>query len=261
MNALAHSPTSTSVSSEISLSPQLHDLLNATPSSADAIEAIARSPVLVSEAARALPALREAATTPAEYEGVKRVIGRRFALFPQPERSDGEWKEFWADYVDVLGHLPEGAVEAAMAAWVRLPDAEFLPKPGKLLDLARTTPNRAVRAYERARAAMDYRPPKPAHPADNDPNHIDPKVRGIIRTAVQPSPEKTQAQKDQVLRMCQRFLAQDDERRAAATARAKGSSPIPDTAGAPDDRGLTPQMRDLLAKQRPTPKPFEGSYE
>lgn len=257
MNALAPQPTSSTAISEISLSPHLFSLLIEEAGSADAIEAIARSAVLVSEAARALPALQRAATEPAGYEGVKRVVGRRFALFRQPERSEGEWAEFWADYVDTVGHLPEGVIEAAMAAWVRQPDAEWLPKPGKLLELAKTTPNRMIRAYERAKAAMDFKVTSSS--ARLTPGQVAEMIRPIGQSA--PRVEPTQAEKDHVRRMCRQFIAQDDERRAAAAAKAKGSAPIPDTTGPADEKGLTPQMRQLLAKQRQTPKPFEGPYE
>jgi hypothetical protein len=231
------------------LTPRLFDLLNVEPSSADAIEAIAANLVLVSEVAKALPDLQRAATEPARADGVMAVIGRRFALFPQPKRSKAEWSEFWADYVDTLGHLPEGAIEAAMAAWVRQPDAEFLPKPGRLLELSRTTPNRAVRALERAKGALEFKAPRKVE----SPYSITPPAMG-------PRPEPSQDDKDIVRRMCRQFTAQDDERRAATASRARGGD-LPNTAGPADEKGLTPQMRQLLAKQRPTPKPFEGSYE
>lgn len=219
------------------------------PSSGDAIAAIAGNLVLLSEVAKALPELHRAATEPAREEGVISVVGRRFALFPQPKRSKAEWSEFWADYVDTLGHLPEGAIEAAMAAWVRLPDAEFLPKPGKLLELSKTTPNRAVRALERAKGALEYKAPRKTE----SPYVVAPPVTA-------PRPEPTQAEKDRVRAMARAFQAQDDERRAATASRARGGD-LPSTAGPADERGLTSQMREFLAKQRQTPKPFEGPYE
>ncbi|PIB91279.1 hypothetical protein CSW62_06635 [Caulobacter sp. FWC2] len=201
--------------------------------------------MLLTEAARALPALKARATDPAGYHGVKRVIGRRFALFPQPERSDGEWAEFWADYTDVLGDLTEGAVEAAMAAWVRRPDAEFLPKPGKLLELARTTPNRAVRSYERAKAAMDYKPPRRPHPADSDPNYIDPSIRPLLQTSTG-RVEPTAEDKARVRAQLAHYLAKDDERRT----RSKSvQAPRPDVSGRVDESGITPQLRSLLERQ------------
>lgn len=204
--------------------------------------------MMLTEAAKALPQLRHAATEPAGLPGVKRVLGRRFALFPQPERSDGEWSEWWADYVDAIGHLPEGAIEAAMSAWVRSPDAEFMPKPGKLLDLARTTPNRSIKAYERAKAAMDYRPPRPPHPADADPNYIDPEVRGVLSPTLKPRVEPTQAEKDRVRAMCRQFIAQDDERKAKEAASRRGN--LPDTAGPATETGITDAMKAKIAKDR-----------
>lgn len=245
MNALTPHPQSSPPSSEISLSPQLSSLLEGNGSSDEAVAAIATNPVLLTEAARALPDLKAKATEPAEYAGVRRVIGRRFALFPQPERSDGEWAEFWADYTDVLGDLPEGAVEAAMAAWVRRPDAEFLPKPGKLLELARTTPNRAVRSYERAKAAMDYKPPRRPHPADSDPKYIDPAIRPLLQTQggrVEPTAEERARVRAQLAS----YLAKDDERRA----RSKSvQPPRPDVSGRVDESGITPELRALRERQ------------
>jgi len=108
--------------------------------------------------------LRARATQPAGEVGVREVIGRRFAMFPQPDRTDAEWASWWADHFDVLADLSVGALEAAMQAWVKLPDAEFLPKPGKLRELALTTPSRAVGAYQRAKAAMEYVPPRTYDP-------------------------------------------------------------------------------------------------
>lgn len=120
-----------------------------------AIDTIRKSPILRDEAAAAVPALRAAALTPATEAQIRAIIGQRFALFPQPERSDGEWAAWWAAYFDALADLTPFAVEAGMAAWVRSPDAEFLCKPGKLSELARTVPNdnRWARAHHRAVSA------------------------------------------------------------------------------------------------------------
>lgn len=245
MNAMTPLPQSSPPSSEISLSPQLSSLLEGNGSSDEVVAAIAANPILLTEAARALPALKAKATEPAGYAGVRRVIGRRFAVFPQPERSDGEWAEFWADYTDVLGDLTEGAVEAAMAAWVRLPDAEFLPKPGKLLDLARTTPNRAVRSYERAKAAMDYKPPRRPHPADADPGQIDPSIRPLLQTQ-SGRVEPTEEDKARVRAQLANYLAKDDERRT----RSKSvQPPRPDVSGRVDEGGITPELRALRQRQ------------
>jgi hypothetical protein len=115
------------------------------------------------EAAAALPVLRRYATAAAGEEGVKRVVGRRFGLYPQPERSDGLWAAWWADYIDTCSDVPESALEAGMQAWVKQLDAEFLPKPGALRALALKTPNRAARALSRVEAALGGSHPAITH--------------------------------------------------------------------------------------------------
>lgn len=119
---------------------------------------IVTSPGMLAEAREALPALKARAMAPASRETIMEAIARRFALFPQPHRSEEEWAAWWGAYFEALDGITAGAVEVAMAAWVKLPDSEFLPRPGKLRELASMTPNRDVRAYTRAKAAIDYRP-------------------------------------------------------------------------------------------------------
>lgn len=202
------------------LSPELTSLLNSWHNADEAIAEISNSPALFHEAQRALPALKDHATGRAGEAGVKAVIGRRFALFPQPARSDGEWAMWWADYYEVLATVPLCALEAGMAAYVKLIDSEFMPKPGRLLELSRMTPNRGVQAYERAAKA----------------------VTG--KEAERARPEPTETEKAQVKRMLAGFQAKVAER-TVATAR----PPLPSIAGKPDEGGLTPQMRDLMARR------------
>lgn len=120
---------------------------------------------MLAEAKMSLPMLRQQAAAAAGPEGVRRVIGARFALYPPPTLSPPEWAAWWASYFDVLADLPEPALEAAMSAYIRDPKAEFMPKPGKLRALALETPNMAVRAYDRARKAVEAsRPAAPMGP-------------------------------------------------------------------------------------------------
>lgn len=117
----------------------------------------------------ALPALRCAALRPATHDEIKATIFSRFATFPQPQRDEGETAAFWADYYDALSDCTAAAVEAAMAAHVRDPAAEFLPKPGKLAELARRTPHdgRWSKAYRRAKAAVTPTAPPKERSADD----------------------------------------------------------------------------------------------
>lgn len=138
------------------LSKPLTSWLLDEPTDAKAIDVIAKSDLLRSEAAIVMPALRAAALRPATEAEIRDIIGSRFATYPQPERDTGETAAFWADYFDALGGLTPAQIEAGMKAHVADPKSEFLPKPGRLADLARqgTSPGRWTRAYTRARAAV-----------------------------------------------------------------------------------------------------------
>jgi hypothetical protein len=160
-----------------------------------------------------MPQLREAVCAPAGQAGVTAIVGRRFALFPQPDRSDGEWAAWWADYHAALEDLPAEAIEA---------DVEFLPKPGKLRELARSSPTKSAGIYERARWLLA----PPCSPREPLPE----------------PPQPTQEQRDAVRRMakdCIAALTKPPEFRIPATPPAKT-----------DERGLTEAMRAHLA-QRP----------
>lgn len=220
------------------ISPGLKSLLSYEPSNARAVSEIARTPALRAEAERLLPALKAEAMNPAGEEGVYRVIASRRPLFPQPERTAAESAAWWAAYYDALAGLPEGAIETAMQAWVKLPDAEFMPKPGKLLELARMTPNRAVRAYDRARQAVEFSEPVARE-------SVGPAAMAEILAPIGRKPvEKTPAEKAAVKAAMRRFIEQDDARREreAVSRRVSGLEvQLP-----PVENGITPQMRALL---------------
>ena len=143
------------------LSPQLRRLLlDVAPNEAsDAVALIARTHALRTELVCRMPDLERAATAKAGEDGVMRVVGRRFATLGKPNLGDGEWDGWWSDYCDVLADLPESALESGMAAYVRDPASEFLPKPGRLRQLALETPNRAAKALSRACQVLAYRAP------------------------------------------------------------------------------------------------------
>lgn len=211
-------PRKTKTSPE--LSPLLTELLTSSLNADDAIAQIGNDPVLFREAQAALPALKDHATGKAGAAGVKAVIAKRFALFPQADRSDGEWTAWWADYIDALADQPLCALEAGMAAYVRLHDSEFMPKPGKLLELARMTPNRGAQAYTRALKAT----------TGDDP-------------AVE-RPEPSDAEKAQVRKMLAEFQV-----KVAVRTVESAKPPQPSIAGKPDAGGLTREMRELMARR------------
>lgn len=217
------------------LSPDLKSLLVEEDNQRWAIQAIIDSPDLKAEAEAALPVLKAAATQKAGQGGVRQVIGKRFALYPQPQRSEGEWAAWWADYFDVLADVHWHALEAGMATYVRDPGSEFMPKPGKLLELARTAPVRVVRAYERAREAVTYRPPPPP---------LDPALLAELHGQDFPQP-KAMADALEIKRMGEEAMR---DIRGAKTA--LPTVELPSIAGKADEGGLTPTMRALLARQR-----------
>jgi hypothetical protein len=119
---------------------------------------IATNPALRHELEMVYGRILREATDKAGDEGVKAVIGRRFVLYPQPQRSEGEWVAWWGEYYTLLSDLPLASLEAAMRAWTARPDSEFLPKPGKVRELALSTPTRALKRLQRADMVLTYRP-------------------------------------------------------------------------------------------------------
>lgn len=170
-----------------------------------------------------LPVLKAAATQKAGDEGVRDVIGRRFALYQQPQRSDGEWAAWWADYYDTLADVPWQALETAMAAWVADPKSEFLPKPGKLREMAMTTPFRAAKHFGRAQKALTAiaAPDRPA-----------------------PTPQQVEAVRRMAAEATRRMVA------ASLAGRERLKVTPANTAGKPDETGLTPAMKAVIERQR-----------
>jgi|GEM_PF-1264493 len=163
------------------LSTPLASWLLDEPTDAKAVAVIAESDLLRSEAAMMMPAMRHAALRPASEKEIRDIIGSRFGTFPQPQRDEGEAMAFWADYLDALAGLTPAQIEGGMKAWVSDPKAEFLPKPGKLADLARqsTQVGRWTRAYNRAQAAV-VASQKPEAPALAGPKHSPEEVRALV---------------------------------------------------------------------------------
>jgi len=211
----------------VPLSGPLSSWLLTERSDAVAVETIRRSPILVEEAKAAMPALRQAALAPASEAQIRAIIGQRFALFPQPERSDGEWAAWWAAYFEALADLTPFAVEAGMAAWVRSADAEFMCKPGKLRELATTVPsdNRWAKAHYRAQKATAeaVKPEEPARVAGPNPTREE--IADVMASF-----KMTMEAKDPLLKMRSKF------ERPSPCARV-------------DNTGVSPEMRALLQQR------------
>lgn len=154
-NALTTTPNSTPVrKTTLALSPQLTGLLDSERNPKAVAQEIANSPALLDEARCALPALIARASRKAGVEGVKQVVGSRFVTYPQPPRSEAEWVVWWADWIHVCEDVSLASLEAGMRAYVALPDSEFLPKPGRLRELAFTSPCRSAGRVYRAQLAI-----------------------------------------------------------------------------------------------------------
>ena len=227
MNALTVTPNSKTISTPLGpdLSGPLKSWLVAERSDSVAIETIRRSPVLPDEARQALPALRDAALTPATEAQIRQTIGTRFALFPQPKRDDGQWAAWWADYYDALRGLTPYAVEAGMAAWVRSPDAEFMAKPGKLRELAMTVPNENVWARAHMRATTATR---------TFPEEVQPEPKSADR----PTQEQMKA-----------LMADFHQKMAGKEIRDIRPKRRPSPQARVDETGISAEARALMARQ------------
>jgi hypothetical protein len=182
-----------------------------------AVSEIVNSPEILAEAKAVLPALKAVAEAKAGEAGVKAVIGKRLALYPQPQRSEAEWDAWWADYFDVLADVTLASLEAGMRAYVADPTSEFMPKPGKLRELAFLAPCRSLGRYYRAKRAVQTAEEPAALPAP----YADPAV---------------------VKEMLEEFRAKSAVGTPIVPAQ-------PSTAGKPDEGGLTAEMRALMARR------------
>lgn len=196
------------------------------PCDAKAIEVISQSPILQRQASEAyMPIVREA-RRPATEEQIRDIVGSRFALFPQPERTDEEWAVWWAEYIGALEDLTPAAIEAGMKAWVRSIDAEFMPKPGKLRELAKTAPvtSKWTRALDRISRATPKLEMKALPPPPVD----------------RPSREEMAAQMEE-------FLAIMKDKDPFAKARAKAARPTP-SARLMEGSAMSAEMAALLGR-------------
>lgn len=205
-------------------SPRLRQLLTGEPDNRTAIEAIATDPVALAEASAILAGLEREASAPAGPDGVVDVVGRRFAIYPQPERSGPEASAWWDDYIEVLAEVPKPVLEAAMVAWIRTA-AEFMPKPGQLYGLTSGAHGKEGLACLRVRAAMRWTPP------------ADTEATRAIATDPVISPE----QRAEIRAMASSFAKQLPE---------PPKPKVKPTYAQTDERGVSPEMRALLATQR-----------
>lgn len=105
---------------------------------------------MVDELRAALSGLYADASRGGGLNGIEAALRPWFATYPQPVRDTAEWAAFWQAYVIACGHHSEASLHAGMKAWAKLPDSEFLPKPGRLSELARTSPTAAFKLASHA---------------------------------------------------------------------------------------------------------------
>ncbi len=207
------------------LSPALLQLLDSDGDPDQAARSIAETLTMRQETRAVLPALKAVAEHKAGEEGVYAVVSRRFGTLGKPNLSEGEWANWWADYYDTCADLPLASLEAGMRAWVNNPEAQFIPRPGKLRELAEKSPSQTLRRYQRAKRALQI--------AD-----------GQAQKAPEIAPEGVHVdQPSAVRKMLAEYQAKFAERKPAPRA------PMPSTAGKPDEGGLTAEMRALLARR------------
>lgn len=176
-----------------------------------AVDEIVSNPVLHAEVKAALPAL-VAHAAPCGDETVVGIVGKLFAVFPQPDRSAAEWAAFWEAYTEDLADLPLEALEAAVRDYRRSGKAEFLPKPGPLRELAIKHAQPIRQAAYRAKRAAESLPRRPRVP--------DPRVAEML------------AEIASTLKPVENVRP-----------------PLPATHGKTGERATTPAMRAWLAKR------------
>ena len=210
------------------LSPALLQLLDSDGDPDAAVRSIAHTLAMREEARAALPALKAVAEHRAGEEGVFAVVSRRFASLGKPNLSEAEWRNWWADYYDACADLPLASLEAGMRAWVANPEAQFIPKAGKLRELAETAPSQTLLRYQRCKRAVMLADGGAPAPQIETPRIADASQAEAIR------------------RMRDECLA---ALKAKASPLYGRKREMPSTAGKPDERGLTAEMRAALARR------------
>lgn len=220
------------------LSTRLESYLDLDGPEDEIVAEIARDAGLLAEARRALPGLRNRARLPAGADAMRLLMAAYFQVYPQPKRTDAEWAAWWFPYEQILADPPESSLAAAMLAWSKKPDSQFMPSPGALLDLARHIATPEGRAYARARAAATL-----ADTATKDstgqPFRLTPPVLREMKT------EETKAW---ALQEAARLKAMAAERRRVISEAREDKLPPAHGALAPG-RHITPEMVALFERQ------------
>lgn len=173
----------------------------------------------------ALPGLLAEATRKADQKAIRQALGARFEIYPQPQRTDGQWALWWAPYFRVLSDLPADAIELAMRAWEADPKNQWMPKPGEIGELARQTATPALKRYSTASRALREADAPKAQPLGH---------------RVDPPALKTMTEKQRVMAMAADYRKYVEDRRP------KPHDLPPIHGELAEGMGITPGLRDLM---------------
>lgn len=220
MNALTPakpSPTPTGITSL--MSPPLWRLASSNLDASTEIQDIVADPQLHAEAKALAPRLAARASG-AGPAGVRAALAPLVLVYGVGEAA--KQPAFWDAY-DVLAGLPHEALDAGVKDYLAAPDSQFFPKPGPLKAMCDKHAEPIFKAAYRISRAASIEAPK----------------RRIVS--------------EQERAAVHRMAAEVAERLKDAGARAwpKRASPedLPSIAGKADETGITPQMRELMAKR------------
>lgn len=222
----------------LGVSTRLGSYLTQTAPEDEVVAALASDAGLLAECRMALPSLRNRARLPGGPDAVRRQMALYLQIYPQPERTDAEWAAWWFPYEQILADLPESSLAAAMLAWSKKPDAQFMPSPGALLDLARHIATPEGQAYARARAVATLADTVPKD-STGQPFRLTPPVMREMKT------EETKAW---ALQEAARLKAMAAERRRVISEAREDKLPRAHGALAPG-RHITPEMVVLFERQ------------
>lgn len=210
----------------------------------------------VEELRAAVPELFREAAKPAELVGIVETLKPWFATYPQTQREEAEWADWWHGYAITCGHLPTAALQGAMKAWAKRPDAEFLPKPGLLADLARQTPTAAFKIAGRAHQILqlaDDRLDRERVAANMGADHVKSEdQRAAVHALLADFHAKSEPVRERGRRVLTRGIANAD----------KPDAELPYIGGAPaPGSALTPEMLRALGRSMPKPSAAQFSEE
>lgn len=151
-------------------------------SSEDAVKDLAENPAFRREVIEANAALQARAAACGRM-AVLEAIGKLFAVYPQPNRSEPEWAAFWETYTEALEDLPLEALRDGLREAVRDAKAEFLPKPGPIRALCLVRAGEIWSAAYRARRVAALPAPARKQLSGAEFRELNAIIKGVSRDA------------------------------------------------------------------------------